>query len=276
MPYSWRAAVWNPDGSRIILDIPPDYDNSWAWSINDAGQVVGSWGWPFGAAFVWSKDTGTVELPRLGGYYSDALAINNAGQIIGWSTDAEGWVHGCLWTPDGNVTDLGIWLYDIYDINDAGQIAGSFSGHALLWTGDAGGQYLGELPGHNSSYAYSINDSGQIAGWSFGDNFLGRAFLWTAETGMIDLGKLRRFNSSYGYGINKSGQVVGWCYNAPNANGGRTRAFTWSASAGMIDLGTLPGHKSSYAFGINDSGQIVGYSEDRLGRRSAVLWTPKM
>jgi probable HAF family extracellular repeat protein len=95
---------------------------------------------------------------------------------------------------------------------------------------------LGTLPGNTSSYAYGINNSGQVVGQSyFGGP--GRAFLWDATSGMQDLGTLPGDCTSYARGINDSGQVVGDSYTFDIA----PRAFLWDAANGMQDLGTLPG-----------------------------------
>src|SRR5262245_5530963 len=58
-----------------------------------------------------------------------ALAINERGQIVGWSATPSQEIHAVLW-QDGMVTDLGT------------------------------------LPGDNLSWAMAINDRGQIVGFS--------------------------------------------------------------------------------------------------------------
>jgi len=69
---------------------------------------------------------------------------------------------------------------------------------------------LGTLGG-SISYAYGINNSGQVAGWSYlAENSTWHAFLYDG-TAKKDLGTLGG-SISYAYGINNTGQVVGNSY----------------------------------------------------------------
>src|SRR5713101_554943 len=88
---------------------------------------------------------------------------------------------------------------------------------------------LGRLGG--SSYAYAINNAGQVVGCyeSGAGNF--QAFLWTESGGMQDLGTLGG-GSSAASGINSEGQVVGWSVTSA----GDAHAFLWTAATGMRDL----------------------------------------
>jgi probable HAF family extracellular repeat protein len=109
---------------------------------------------------------------------SEALWINDSGQIVGWSSlpgdDPEMQdYHAVLW-ENGEIHDLGTLggsSSEAYAINEAGQIVGGsfISGdtewHAFLWQNGVM-QDLGTLGGIDSD-AFSINDSGQIAGASY-------------------------------------------------------------------------------------------------------------
>lgn len=81
------------------------------------------------------------ELPGLGGRESWASAINNRGQVAGYSKTKARDSHAVLW-QNGKVIDVGTlggaWSY-AEAINDRGEIVGSSdtrSGqeHAVLWT----------------------------------------------------------------------------------------------------------------------------------------------
>src|SRR2546426_986044 len=90
------------------LGFLPGYNfSSIAYGVNDVGQVVGT---SLGAngvgghAFLWDNGTMT-DLGTLGGTQSDASAINNAGQGVGWSTEPSGSMQAFLWV-DGPMTGL--------------------------------------------------------------------------------------------------------------------------------------------------------------------------
>ena len=113
--------------------------------------------------------------------------------------------------------------------------------------------------------ASSINESGQIAGYSSyyvsGGSSLDHPVIW--ENGIIrDL-----LPSGYTMGravdINENGQVAGWLTGPA---GGFT-LFVWSATTGMRFLPTLPGEIQNGVFAINDAGVVVGWSG-----RAAVMW----
>ncbi len=123
---------------------------------------------------------------------------------------------------------------------------------------------LGTLNG-SYSYAYGVNNRGQVVGISDGFSVTGyfpHAFLWDARHGMQDLGTFNGVGGSYAYGINDRGQIVG---TSDIDVQGHSRAFLWDRRHGLQDLGALDGANST-ATAINDRGQAVGSSVD------AFLW----
>jgi len=147
---------------------------------------------------------------------SDALDVNEQGQVAGVSTSTTG-RRGFIWQPSSPNGTTG----DLVDLGDLSE-------------------------GANFSAAFALNDSGQVVGYS-GAATGDRAFLWqptlpNAATGtLIDLGDLPGGgNESYATGINNSGQVVG----ASRATTGR-RGFLWqpvfpnATSGDLVDLGDL-------------------------------------
>src|SRR5215207_10175943 len=71
---------------------------------------------------------------------------------------------------------------------------GDENSHAFLYDSTNGMKDLGTLGGTNS-YAYGINDSGQVVGYSDTANSGPHAFLYDSTNGMKDLGTLGGTNS---------------------------------------------------------------------------------
>ena len=244
-----------------------------AYSINDAGQVVG---WSNNTAtelhaFLWESGTMTGLGTLPGDTSSQAFGINNAGQVVGASLTSST-THAFLW-QNGTMTNLGALpggLYSIaYGINDPGQVVGVGSvgsaGHAFLWQSGVMTD-LGTFPGGTQSLASGINTAGQVVGYSSTSTSANHAFLWQNGT-MTDLGTLPGDVHSLAYGINDAGQVVGYGLNSTFA----FHAFLWQNNV-MTALGALPGDLGSIAIGINDAGEVVGYSLSSFGQIHAFLW----
>jgi len=216
-----------------------------------------------------------VDLGTLPAYtWSEAFDLNDAGQVVGQSGNAEQNSRAFLWS-DGEMTDLGTLPGDTMSsasgINDAGQVVGtSYSSdgrpRAFLWS-DGVMIDLGALPHHTDSGARAINDAGQVVGNSYTPDRISHAFLWS-DGEMIDLGTLPGDTMSSASGINDAGQVVGTSYSSD----GRPRAFLWSDGV-MVNLGALPSHIQAGANDINDRGEVVGRSVDADWTPHAFLWS---
>lgn len=245
---SQQAFVSTPNSVRILS---PNASESHGYGINDTGTVVGT-------TYINGQAYGTIwdgSGTRLLGSGSYAMAINNAGEVVGGNGQAFIDANGQLQPLD---TGAGVDWSAAYAVNDAGMVAGdgqlangTFRG--IVWSPDGSMTLLGTLGGP-SSQATGVNNSGEVVGFASLANGYQHAFALDGAT-MMDLGTLG--GSSYAYGVNDSGEVVGYSYLAD----GQQHAFLYDDGV-MFDLNALLPKDSGWellaAYGINASGQITG------------------
>jgi probable HAF family extracellular repeat protein len=217
LPVAWKDGEITP---LSMLGAGPE-SGGFALGINDHGQIVGaSWTRDYEEdkhAVIW-QDGAITDLGCLpGDPRCVAIAINERGQIVGWSETPIGELRPVLW-QDGTMTALGMLPGDPYgaamDINDSGQIVG-YSGishfpddHRPLRWQDGEPSALPDLPGGTGGTAWAINAAGQIVGSSEHADGKPRAVLW--EHGQVtDLGVLPGDDESWALDINDHGQIVG-------------------------------------------------------------------
>ena len=221
----------------------------------------------------WSASYTVTDIGALSGPtgYSWPNAINNRGEVVGYSSTPYGTTHAFIWSAAEGIRDLGDLAggtdkSEARDINENGQIVGYGSAatglHAVLWNLQIM-QDLGDLAGGlDTSDAYAINDNGVVAGKGNTDEGT-RPFLWDQSNGMQELGILPDKTSATPFAINNAGEVAGMA-----TDGTVLTAFRWSASTGMQDIGDLPtGAHVSYAYDINNKGSIVGRGNVDAGDR---------
>jgi probable HAF family extracellular repeat protein len=186
----FEPVIWGPAPGQVQGLTPLAGDTvGFALGINDLGQVVGSsgtcantgvtaLGLLYGRhAVLW--DNGSVtDLGSLGGTMGKAGAINNRGDIAGFSG-----------------------------------LPGDTSVHAFLWTQDTGMQDLGALGEDVLGDPAGINNSDQVVGGSCDNSGNCRAFFWQKKV-MMDLNALIPADSPlyliYALGINDAGEIVGF------------------------------------------------------------------
>jgi uncharacterized membrane protein len=252
--------------------------------VNAHGQVVGDGGlWQDGTL----TNLGSLAGP---GGWSNAYAINDAGQIVGSTYNPDGSLSASAflltpedtdhdgspdrWYRDDNhdgVNDLMVALPSLngaasvaYDINNSGVVVGMSGSQAVLWTN---GQIIRLGSPASYCYATSINDAGQVVGAS--DNFAfllnpkdtngdGRPDLWYQDAnndGANDLMvRVGDWGPPYGSAaaINASGQVVG-------TDGDFAFLFTPSAPNGTSgNLDHFGFYSNFYPSDVGASGLVVG------------------
>ena len=133
----FEAVVWGPNKGEIqgLPPLPGD-TVGFALGINDRGQVVGSSGSCANTvvtavglfvgphAVLWESGSVT-NLGSLGGTMGKAGAINNRGEVVGFSSlPGDSAVHSFLWTKEAGMRDLGAlgadFLGDPAGINNNG------------------------------------------------------------------------------------------------------------------------------------------------------------
>jgi probable HAF family extracellular repeat protein len=137
-----HAVLWDSDGTPIDLgnlggtvDVSLFAVGTRAIYINNDGVVVGGAalaGNKTSHAFLWTRDAGMKDLGVVAGdYNSGALAINDRGEVVGVSNDADGNGRAFIWR-NGLMTDLNalapadspLYLIFASGINDRGEIVG--------------------------------------------------------------------------------------------------------------------------------------------------------
>jgi probable HAF family extracellular repeat protein len=132
VPFNLRGCIWF-DGDSV--EIPTFGGNeSRANSLNDLNDVVGMARLESGQMRGFVVPNGNVDsmvelsAPKDGDAW--ATDINNNREVVGWGTNADGTYHALYWSlQDGMVylsepEDETIWQSYAFGINDAGQIVG--------------------------------------------------------------------------------------------------------------------------------------------------------
>jgi probable HAF family extracellular repeat protein len=198
---------------------------SFAYALNDHGQVVGSSRLP--------GDTATHAFLYSGGRMVDLSPLNS-----------------------GNIQTVGPT-----GINNAGQIAsglvidGVYSPAILLDSKSGALTPLGSLGGVTSfgfsGVANSISNLGDVAGYSYIDTANRHAFLYFNGR-MTDIGSFGGYSAALD--VNDRGTVVGFSSTTSN---GRAQAFVYKSGV-MTNIDPFGFDGESIARGVNNLGDVVG------------------
>jgi probable HAF family extracellular repeat protein len=293
-----RAVVWK-DGHITDLGTLGGHHSA-AVGINKPGQIAGAAtnaipdpfsllyqlaNSPNGTqtrAFFWDN-VGLHDLGTLGGPDAVAIALNDNGQVAGFSyTNSTSnlpvppfqpglpTIHPFVWTQEDGMRDLGSlggtvgWVNcECGGFNNRGQLIGISTlrgdqvADPFLWDGSKLIDLFTDSTGGSPISPNDISDAGEIVG---GASFPDRpfdAFLW--KNGLAtDLGTVDGDGCSWARAINSRGQVVGQSFAC---DGRIVHAFLWEDGS-IVDLNALIPSSTSMRLvdplSINDRGEIAG------------------
>ena len=161
----------------------PGSGEYWVEAINEAGVIVGN---RYPRALRWEGAEVTV-LSESGGVANGPQAINERGDVVGWSTDVDGVRKATLWPRGGKPVHLDVpGPSEAVAVNERGDVLGWTSAdnpdapRAFLWR-DGRVVYLGSLGGAHSLPS-ALNDRGTMVGESTTADGTLKAVKWNVIT----------------------------------------------------------------------------------------------
>ncbi len=236
------------------------------FGLNDYADIVGtSLGGQQTTGFLFSGGlTTTLSVP--GSANTFAYGINSSGVIVGTANSLSAGTFGFIriddvYTP---IAVPGASGTTVRGINDAGLIAGYFSdttGRQTGFVSTGGGSTESALidssfipisvPGSFSTFAYSVNSKGEVAGYFTNDAGNASGFLF--EDGVYHTINVPKSSDTFVYGINDAGEIVGSFIDESGTHG-------FLDSNGIFTVfdapDTLP-TSGTFARDINNAGQIL-------------------
>ncbi|PSL51784.1 putative HAF family extracellular repeat protein [Saccharothrix carnea] len=161
----------------------PGSGTYWIEAINEAGVIVGN---QDTQALRW-EGSGVTVLSTDGGVAGNRQALNERGDVVGWTREFNGDRKAVLWPAGGKPVDLGVPSpSEAVAINERGDVVGWTSAdnpdapRAFLWR-NGKVVYLGSLGGAHSLPA-ALNDRGTIVGESTTADGTLKAVKWNLLT----------------------------------------------------------------------------------------------
>ena len=204
-----HAARWQNGVLTDLKSLPGNRPSSAPFSISENGQFIvgvsenGSYdpltNYPEYDAVLWRRGHKIQNLGTFGGNVSEAVSVNNLGQVVGGATNK---------TTDPYAAGLGpCWSLNCWPA--------ATQWRAFMWQNGVMTD-LGTLGTGNDAIAGLINANGQVAGVSYTNTTANQTtgiptqdpFFWEQGNSMVDMGTL---GGTLGFPnwLNNKGQVVG-------------------------------------------------------------------
>ena len=305
-PYTSGAYGLNGIGSMVVGFQTRSGNYTTSYSA-DAGKVATVWTQTNGAWSASSLGTlaGNQSVSTPGGAQSIAFGVNNSGDIVGVSDNANGGDDATLWEPTGSggYTAIDLSAAPASHVASPGTLSNPVflpGGilNSIFYSGNPLTNVLGTGASSTnvSSIAESINNNGQIVGYTYAGGYGRQAFLATVSGGsasMVTLNSLLPANMQQANGgpwdleeatsINDQGQIVGWgSYDSPNGYENEGFEFTLSQQSAWANasgdywenggnwIGGVPNAACatvifSDAVGLTAPGTIIMQSDKTVG-----------
>jgi hypothetical protein len=302
---------------KMIEATPPGTTSPYPSAVNKSNAVVGETtaadGTTQGFELKGGKYT-TIIVPGSNGF-TRANGINDSGVVVGdFFLNSDNAYHGYLMKGKKFTqydVQLGTLSTSLFAINNAGNMAGSVGANGQPNQGfvDIGGNVTEFMANGQSTYAYSINSSNQVAGDYYDSNGYPHCFYRDAS-GTISLINAPNTYLTACFGINDGGEIAGiwvdfsgqihgfldtagaftelpfyWATSLNNA-GSVVGIYLGPGSANGVQFGflaepkafasyasvQLSGAQSTAIYGINDKKSMVGTYTDGGGASHGLLF----
>ena len=229
----------------------------WTWGAALA-LVSAISGTPTAAA-----EPGFVELAPKG----SAVAINDAGVVVGRATGVDGRSRAVRWDAEGRIAELALAVggqyATVFGVDADGAAYGNTDGpgrwsQASRWNADGSLTLLDPLPGGDYTFAVAVNESGTVVGYGGDADGKRRAIRWGRDGAATVLPGPADSTGTEATAVDDEGRVAGLAHTAA----GR-RAVRWDDDV-LTDLGTVPGSGYLDVRAVNGRFAIGMYqTEDR-------------
>ncbi len=218
-----------------------------------------------------SPRTAILKSPRAGSHEVQAKALNDRGDVVGFSDGKDGTYRAIMWRGGKarRTVNLGVLpgyvSSEAYGVNNHRVVFGLLydkkertfpfrwkDGRMKLLKGPNGRKAPADVPDRNT-----INERGEIAATLLIAGAR-RAVRWTRRGKATFLAPLPGHSWTNAWSINNQGVVSGWSRRLPNDDG-ENNPVVWTRSGRAIALKTPPGRADGAAEQTNRSGLTVGY-----------------